>query len=467
MVSLIRLWEPMRDPVYNYIYYNEELEEKIIDTTYIQRLRQLYQLPTARFVYPGANHSRFLHSLGVMELAGKFATSLLQEVELDKEEKAILIESARVVGLLHDCGHGPFSHTFDEAVISEEKSLKKKGIRSHEDISRIIIEKSELKDILSSWGLDKIVRDIFIGSEHLHLLEKSISRIFRKWIFTADVLDFLVRDAYFCGIKEWGVDSERIIRWTIPYKGALASEKRLLPSISTFLLSRFHMFEYVYFHRTSRAIDCLVNEILQKASAPLGIIERVEKCAEGDFASFLELTDDSILNMILQHQSSEKEIQEARKLVKCVRTRDIPIRSVDEFSPIYKTTNGLILDTLERKYPKKEKLSKEVKKAFLLEVEKKRFDEPALIYVDYTDFRYLSDYPLSWTGSLPIYDRHTNEVRLKPVVNEFLSQYAVSPKKIRVYTDKKFDEKYGGSIRKHKVLQKVLAQTAETKMPVY
>lgn len=473
-VFLLKLWEPMRDPIYNYIYYNEELEEKIIDTIYIQRLRQLYQLPTARFVYPGASHSRFLHSLGVMELAGRMATELLKDEEIRKEQRAALIESARIVGLLHDCGHGPFSHTFDESIISGEKRLSKKGIQSHEDITSLIIEKSEIKDILQPWGLEKIVKEFFIAEEELPLLEKSISRIFRKWIFTADVLDFLVRDAYFCGVKEYGVDVERITRWIKPYKGAIACEKRLLPSIHNYLLTRFYMFDNVYFHRTSRAIDCLMSGILQKASATLEIVDRVERCSNGEFKGFLDLTDYSILDRVLHYgPQKDKRLEEARKLAKVVLTREIPIRELDVFSPEYGSTEAAILDNIERKYTKKGKLllkemHQEIREAFLSKLRKKGYKDHISMYVDYTDCRYLSDYPLAFTDELPIYDRRTGKKpEMQPVINEFLKQHAVSPKKIRVYTNKNFEKKHGEKIRKRKVLVETLAELAETRWPVY
>jgi HD superfamily phosphohydrolase len=463
----------MRDPVYNYIYYNEELEEKIIDTVFIQRLRQLYQLPTARFVYPGASHSRFLHSLGVMELAGKMATELLKEVDMGKEEKEVLIESSRIVGLLHDCGHGPFSHTFDEAIISKEKSLSRKGIESHEDISRLLLEKSKIKDVLQQWGLDRVVVDLFIAKEDLSLLEKSVSRIFRKWIFTADVLDFLVRDAYFCGVREYGVDVERITRWIKPYKGAIACEKRLLPSVFNYLLTRFYMFDNIYFHRTSRAIDCLMSEILQKASAALEIVDRVERCRDGDFNDFLALTDYSVIDMLLHcDPKGDKNLKKAQELAMFVLTREIPIRELDDFSPDYGSTEAAILDKLERKYTKRgklllEEMRQEVKEEFQRKLKKSGYKERTSIYVDFTDYRYLSDYPLAFTGELPIYSRRTNKTEMKPVINEFLKQHAVSPKKMRVYASKNFEKIHGEKIRKHKVLAKTLADLVETTEPVF
>lgn len=462
----------MREPVYNYIYYNEELEKKLIDTEYIQRLRRLYQLPTARFVYPGANHSRFLHSLGVMHLAGEFTEKLLNDTDIDADEKSRITEGARITGLLHDVGHGPFSHTFDEAIISRANALRSKGIHSHEDISRLIIEKSEIKDILDEWCLEKLVKDIFLGKEELPLLLRSISRVFRKWLFTADVLDFLVRDAYFCGIRSWGVDVERIMHWTKIYEGDLASENRVLPSIYSYLLSRFQMFENVYFHRTARAIDCMLREIFQKASPFFKLIERIEKCEGGDFTGFVELTDYSILDMIRHYNvSTDKNLQEAKELVKMILTRNIPIRLLDEFGPSYGSIEADILDRLERKYTDRgnlllSELLEDVKREFLSQLEQKGYTKNVSIYVDYTDVRYLSDYPLSWFGDLPVYDRRTGDVSIEPIISKFLDRHRFPFKKITIYADKGFEQKYGKDLKDKGIFRKVLAKLAETKTVV-
>lgn len=469
-IAKIKNWEPMREPIYNYIYYNEELEEKIIDTRYVQRLRQLFQLPSSRFVYPGACHSRFLHSLGVMHLAGVLTETLLgKEDTIDRDQKDYIKEGARITGLLHDTGHGPFSHTFDEAIISESKVLQSKGIKSHEDISKLIMEKTEIKDILSDWGLDKLVMDLFSGGEKLEYPLRSISCIFRNWLFTADVLDFLRRDAYFCGIKEWGVDVERIVHWVELYKeGGLASEKRALPSLTAYLLNRFQMFESVYFHRTARAIDCLIRDIFRKVSLPLGLIERVEKCADGDFGAFLELNDNSIFEMILKCKTTNKQIQEAQGLVKSILTRKIPIRQLgDDYAPPSRSIESNILDELERKYTVGDKLREAIKQQFLSRLRSIGIPTKKIhMYCDFTDVRYLSNYPLTWVGDLPIYDRRTKKVSLQPIINEFLRNHAFSPKKIRVYADEWFAEKYGERIKKENILPIVLAELAETRRPV-
>lgn len=466
----IKNWEPMREPIYNYIYYNEELEKKIIDTEYVQRLRRIYQLPSARFVYPGASHSRFLHSLGTMHLAGEFTEKLLdKEDRINPNEKRRLKQAARIAGLLHDVGHGPFSHTFDEAVISESKTLQTKGIRSHEDISRLIMEKSEIKEILSEWGLDKLVRDLFLGEEELEYPLRSISRVFRGWLFTADVLDFLPRDAYFCGIKEWGVDVERIINWTRIFKDGVASEERVLPSITGYLLNRFQMFECVYFHRTARAIDCLMKDVFRRVSSPLGLIRRVKKCAVGDFADFLKLDEHSIFNMILECKRRTADIQEAQRLTKSILTHNIPIRQLDEFAPPFGSHPYVnILGEFEKKYTVQSKLLDVVRQRFLSELRSAGIPTDNVhVYPDFTNVKYLSAHPLAWTRELPIYDRRTEKISFRSILTEFLDVHAFSPKKIRIYADKPFEEQYGKRVKKENILLKAVTALAETSGVVF
>jgi len=113
-------WSFIRDPIYNYIDYNKEVEKKVIDSRAVQRLRWLRQLQLAHLVYPGADHSRFQHSLGVMHLSGLFSSHLASELKryglLNDYSVDYLVEIARLSGLLHDVGHGPFSHAFEEAI---------------------------------------------------------------------------------------------------------------------------------------------------------------------------------------------------------------------------------------------------------------------------------------------------------------------------------------------------------------
>src|ERR1041385_9502739 len=126
------------DPVHRYISFSE-VEKDLIDTAIFQRLRRIRQLAGAHLVYPSAQHSRFEHSLGTMHIAGYAAETLLSKGYLESEEE---IQELRLAALLHDIGHGPFSHLFEEV-------LNEKNRKNHEDIGKEIILKSEISDIIS------------------------------------------------------------------------------------------------------------------------------------------------------------------------------------------------------------------------------------------------------------------------------------------------------------------------------
>src|SRR5512136_1410894 len=133
-------WGEIKDPVHGYVYITEA-EKKIIDSFPMQRLRRLRQLAGSEYVYPGANHTRFEHCVGVMYLAGKVLENPNVSRVVNEEES----EAARVSALLHDVGHGPFSHVFEHLLV---RNLN----RTHEDITSWLIEKSEVADKLGKTG---------------------------------------------------------------------------------------------------------------------------------------------------------------------------------------------------------------------------------------------------------------------------------------------------------------------------
>src|SRR5207245_8764697 len=146
------------DPIHDFItIYKHELD--IIDTPIFQRLRRIRQLAGAHLVYPGAQHSRFEHSLGTMHIASQAATMLKEKKYLDSDDVANL----RLAALLHDIGHGPFSHLFEEAI------QQKKRI-SHEKIGEKHILKTEIRDLIAKAGLDKdMVRTLHFGNSNYQI----------------------------------------------------------------------------------------------------------------------------------------------------------------------------------------------------------------------------------------------------------------------------------------------------------
>ncbi|MEM3443196.1 MAG: HD domain-containing protein, partial [Candidatus Bathyarchaeia archaeon] len=148
-------WGEIKDPIHGYVYITH-VEKEIIDTFPVQRLRRLRQLAGAEYVYPGANHTRFEHSVGVMYLAGKVLENPNIAGNLSEEES----EMVKIGALLHDVGHGPFSHVFEFLL---DKELNK----THEDITQWIITNSELKDVLNGFGYNpKEIGNLAVGRLH-------------------------------------------------------------------------------------------------------------------------------------------------------------------------------------------------------------------------------------------------------------------------------------------------------------
>lgn len=272
------------DPIHEYISFtvpfarpdpSERTEKDLIDSPWVQRLRYIYQLQSARWVYPSAEHSRFQHSLGVMHVAGRFARHLypsLATVVPDVPSPAYIEELLRITALLHDIGHGPFCHFFDH------NFLEQFGL-THEHLGQIIIRKH----------LGKIIRKLrrspngpFLPGEQLDpdhiafLILKDPdkeSASYPKWlaclqpviagIYTADNLDYVLRDSYMCGVAIGPVDLSRLIHYTLITPQGLTIHRTGLPALQMFLNARLYLYSNVYYHRTTRAIDLHLRDIFQ------------------------------------------------------------------------------------------------------------------------------------------------------------------------------------------------------------
>lgn len=180
------------DPIHNFIrVYETEL--KIIDSPIFQRLRRIRQLSGAHLTYPSAQHSRFEHSLGVMHIAGQAANALKEKGLLNPDQ----IQNIRLAALLHDVGHGPFSHLFEE-VLQEKRKI------SHEEMGKKIILKSEIGDILSKSGFDKkFITKLAFGDTKYKFVNEIISGS-----LSADMMDYLQRDGYFTGAEHAKIDHQ-------------------------------------------------------------------------------------------------------------------------------------------------------------------------------------------------------------------------------------------------------------------
>ena len=269
------------DPLYNYIPFTvrdpdrpaETTEEDLIDTAWMQRLRRIQQLQSARWVYPSAEHSRFQHSLGTMHMAGQFARQLypsLKAVCPDCPSFACFEETFRIAGLLHDIGHGPYGHFFDEHFLSRF------GL-NHEILGKEIIEK-KLSVIISK--IRRSPSGIFENGERItaadigFLIKKPPEREDERrprWLrflqqlfsglYTVDNLDYVQRDAYMTGFSLDMVDISRLIFYSFFSERGLTLHQAGVSAFTRFLNARLNLYGNVYYHRTGRAIDFHMHEI--------------------------------------------------------------------------------------------------------------------------------------------------------------------------------------------------------------
>ena len=302
------------DPIHGYVELTKRLtrdesasaglpdedaaEDDLLDTAWLQRLRRISQLQSARWVFPTAEHSRFTHGLGVMHEAGLWARTLLPSLRSALPARApgeplpsegLVVETMRVAGLLHDVGHGPFAHFFDERVLAafpapDDARRGTDKRLSHEDLSQLIIERElgSLIEALRRAPGATPERDAFAAGESIDprwvsflvakpaLTDPSMPAWVRllqpllSGVFTVDNLDYVRRDAFFTGVRV-GIDVERLRRYAFISERGLTLYEPGVTALEGFLGGRLLLHQSVYFHRTVRAIDLDLGEVFQPA----------------------------------------------------------------------------------------------------------------------------------------------------------------------------------------------------------
>ena len=304
-----KYWGEIKDPVHGYVYITEA-EKEIIDSYPVQRLHRLRQLAGAEFVYPGANHTRFEHSVGVMYLAGLLSENPNLSQHLSEDE----VQTIRIAALLHDVGHGPFSHIFEHILT---KFLKK----THEDMTTWVIQESELNDIINGLGYNpEVIGKLAVGA--LHKPGKAfIDQIIRSSV-DVDKLDFVVRDTHHTGAEYGYVDIFRLIHMLDILDENLAVDLGALSALESFMLARIESFKSIYFHRVGRAAQIMIAMAMEEAKDELGLV---------DFKSpeeYLALNDYTVWTMLKKCEKSRgiMENLERRKLLKCAYDRTFHVR---------------------------------------------------------------------------------------------------------------------------------------------
>jgi len=306
---LKRHWGEIKDPVHGYVYITEA-EKEIIDSYPVQRLHRLRQLAGAEFVYPGANHTRFEHSIGVMYLAGLLSETPSLSQHLSEDEA----QTIRIAALLHDVGHGPFSHVFEHLLV---KFLKK----THEDMTTWVIRESELRDVINGLGYDPDL----IGKLAVGVLNKPGKAFIDQMIRSAvdvDKLDFVVRDTYHTGAEYGYVDIFRVIHMLDILDENLAIDLGALSALESFILARIESFKSIYFHRVGRAAQIMIAAAMEEAKDELGLVDFQSP------AEYLTLNDYTTWTMLkaCERSKSIMENLERRKLLKLVYERTFYVR---------------------------------------------------------------------------------------------------------------------------------------------
>ncbi|OLS41250.1 HD domain-containing protein [Bacillus sp. MRMR6] len=238
-----------KDPVHRYVHVRDRVIWDLVGTREFQRLRRIKQLGTTFLTFHGAEHSRFNHSLGVYEIVRRIIDDVFAgRPEWNNDDRLLTL----VAALLHDLGHGPFSHSFEKVFDFD-----------HEDFTRaIILGNTEVNAILTKVSPDfpdKVAEVIAKTSEKKLVVSLISSQI------DADRMDYLQRDAYFTGVSYGQFDMERILRVMRPKEDQVVIKKSGMHAVEDYIMSRYQMYWQVYFHPVSRSAEVILTKILHRA----------------------------------------------------------------------------------------------------------------------------------------------------------------------------------------------------------
>lgn len=245
-MSQINKLKILNDPIYGFITIPNPFIYDLVQHPYFQRLRRISQMGLSYLVYPGAHHTRFHHALGCMHIMQKAIEVLRFKGILisDEEENALLIAI-----LLHDIGHGPFSHAMEHSIVENV---------NHEAISLLFMNKlNEEFD-----GKLSLAIQIFKGEYHRKFMLQLISSQ-----LDMDRMDYLKRDSFYSGVAEGNINSDRLIQMMTVIDDRLAIEEKGIYSVEKFLMARRLMYWQVYFHKTSLVAELILTKILKRAKA--------------------------------------------------------------------------------------------------------------------------------------------------------------------------------------------------------
>ncbi len=347
----------LADPMYGYCSITKQLpdgassEQALLDHPWLQRQRRIHQLQSAWWVFHTAEHSRFQHAVGAMHLSGRFADHLYPSLSgscADTPSRPLVVETLRVAGLLHDVGHGPFGHFFDNEVLAQYGA-------DHEVVGRRLVL-GALADLIGSlrrspWGdfepgesIDpRWVAWVMAPAELEGYTPPPWLRALKPVLcgpVSTDNMDYVPRDAYMCGVAVGPVDLARLQHYTFIKDGRLVLHKHGAPAMEMFLSTRLYMYNHVYFHRTVRRIDLHLRPIFAKTCAlllpPGNPLDHLDE--------YLLVTDWSLLSEVDRLQRSPRDggERELGRRWAAVTTRNLPLRlAFEAYRELAESDSGL------------------------------------------------------------------------------------------------------------------------------
>lgn len=247
----------LRDPIHGFITIEHQVILDLLDTREVQRLRRIKQLGASQFTFHGAEHTRFSHSVGVYELARRICDLFRRNYPVEREGKNGWDDRERLVtlcaALLHDLGHGPYSHTFESLFNT-----------NHEEWSvRIIVSpETEVNQVLRRVSEDfpekvaSVIQKTYPNPQVVQMISSQLD---------ADRMDYLQRDAYFTGVSYGTYDLTRILRVIRPHENGIVCQIQGMHAVEDYIVSRYQMYMQVYFHRVSRGMEVTLDRLLQRA----------------------------------------------------------------------------------------------------------------------------------------------------------------------------------------------------------
>ncbi|MDO4431923.1 MAG: HD domain-containing protein [Aerococcaceae bacterium] len=297
-----------RDPVHNYVHVQDRIILDLINAQEFQRLRRIKQLGTSSYTFHGAEHSRFNHSLGVYETTRRIIDKFAQSFPSISENDGLWNDDERIVilcaALLHDIGHGPFSHTFEEIFHTNHEQLTQEIITSPQ---------TEINRILKRLGDDfpqkvaSVINKTYPNQQVVQLISSQID---------ADRMDYLLRDAYYAGVSYGTFDLTRILRVIRPFNDKIVFDFSGMHAVEDYIISRYQMYMQVYFHPVSRGMEELLQSLFERANYcytqqahtmkhPVGLLEPFLR-EKWTLQDYLKL-DDYVMSSYFTHWLSEDD----------------------------------------------------------------------------------------------------------------------------------------------------------------